>query len=261
MIHIKNNRILIAIICFLFYNHIWSQLVNVESQRIQSDSIRFVLNADLSYTNQKNNNEKLSIFTSSVALQIKTKSLKDIFLALFNIDYSEANNQQLSNSVMIHLRYNRKINNQFRLEAFCQYQKNQLLGINYRNLVGLGPRIKLLKHKKSKLYYGLLYMYEKEMTIDENNSVRTNNLNRASTYLSASIKLPKDIGEFDIVSYYQPCLNNFDNYRLNNQGSLIFNITNHIKFTNTISLFFDASPPIGISKNNLNFTNGLKIIY
>jgi len=250
-----------TIICILSYNSTWSQLVNVESQRIQSDSIRFVINADLSYTNQKNNNEKLSLFTTSVTSQIKTKSLKDIFLALFNMDYSEANDQHLSNSIMVHARYNRKINNRFRLEAFCQYQKNQLLGINYRNLFGLGPRIKILNNKKSKLYYGLLYMYEKGMTVDENSTIEYDNFNRISTYLSASIKLPKDIGELDIVFYYQPCLNNFDNYRLNNQGSLIFNITNHIKFTNTISLFYDASPPTGISKNNMNFTNGLKIIF
>jgi len=127
MTYILNNRLLITIICFLFYNNIWSQLVNVESQRIQSDSIRFVLNADLSYTNQKNNNEKLSLFTASIASQIKTKSLKDIFLVLLNVDYSEANNQQLSNSLMAHLRYNRKIFNQFRLEAFYQYQKNKIL--------------------------------------------------------------------------------------------------------------------------------------
>ena len=96
MKYIQNNRVLITIICFLFYNNIWSQLVNVESQRIQSDSIRFVLNADLSYTNQKNNDEKLSIFTSSIASQIKSKSLKDIFLVLFNVDYSEANNASAS---------------------------------------------------------------------------------------------------------------------------------------------------------------------
>lgn len=261
MKYIQNNRVLITIICFLFYNNIWSQLVNVESQRIQSDSIRFVLNADLSYTNQKNNDEKLSIFTSSIASQIKSKSLKDIFLVLFNVDYSEANNQQLSNSLMVHLRYNRKISNQFRLEAFYQFQKNELLGINYRHLFGFGPRIKILENKKSKLFYGLLFMHEKEMTVDENNTTRYDNFNRVSTYMAASIKLPKDIGEFDIVTYYQPYLNNFCNYRLNNQASLVFNITNHIKLTNTISLLFDASPPIGISKNNLNFTNGLKITY
>ena len=49
----QSNRFLITIVCFLFYNSIWSQLVNVGSQRIQSDSIRFVFNADLSHTNKK----------------------------------------------------------------------------------------------------------------------------------------------------------------------------------------------------------------
>lgn len=258
---IQNNRVVITIICFLFYNTIWSQLVNIESQRIQSDSIRFVFNADLSYTNQKNNNETLSLFNSSIASQVKTKSLKDIFLFLMNIDYSKANNQELSNSVMTHLRYNRKISNYLRLESFYQYQKNQILGIDYRVLLGLGPRIKLLNKNKTKVYYGILFMREKEKTIDELNHVIYNNFNRLSNYLVAAIKLPKDIGELDMVTYYQPCLDNFNNYRLNHQTSLIFNITSHIKLTNTISLLHDAVPPLGISKDNLNFTNGIKISY
>lgn len=258
---IKSNRFLIAIICLFFNNIIWSQLVNIESQRIQSDSIRFVFNADLSYTSQKNNDEKLSVFTSSIASQFKSRSLKDIFLFLMNIDYSKANNQELSNSLMTHIRYNRKISNSLRLESFYQYQKNLLLGIDYRELVGFGPRVKIFGKNKTKLYYGLLVMSEKEKSIDAYGTIIYNNLNRLSNYIATSIKLPKDIGEFDLVTYYQPCLNNFSNYRLNNQTSLIFNITSHIKFTNTISILYDAVPPIGISKSNLSFTNGIKISY
>jgi hypothetical protein len=259
---IQNNRILTTtIIGLLISNNAWSQVVNVESQRIQSDSIRFVYNADVSYTYQKNNDEKLSLFTASVATQIKTKSLKDIFLVLFNVDYSNANEQELSNSLMFHLRYSRRISKYIKLETFCQYQKNQLLGIEYRELAGFGPRIKVLSNKRTKLYYGLLVMYEKEKTRDENDDFIYYDLTRFSTYLACSIKLPKDIGEFDIVTYYQPSLNNFKDYRLNNQASLIINITSHIQFTNTISLLYDASPPIGISKNNVNFSNGIKMSY
>jgi hypothetical protein len=256
-----NKYNLTVILGVLFFNSTYSQLVNIESQRIQTDSIRFVINGDLSYSSQKNNNEKFSVFGASFTSQLKTKSLKDIFLLLASANYSKVNEYDLSNSLLIHGRYNRKLSKFIRLEAFLQYQTNKLLGIDYRELIGIGPRFKITNKKDLKLYYGLLYMHENEKTINENNLICYSNLNRISTYLSGSIKLAKDIGEFTTVTYYQPCINDFNNYRLNNQSSLTFTLTSHVKFTNTLTVLYDASPPIGISKSNVSFTNGIKISY
>lgn len=252
---------LLIILALCYYTSAYSQLVNIESQRIQTDSIRFVINGDLSYSSQKNNNEKFSVFGASFTTQFKTKSLKDIFLFLASADYSKVNDYDLSNSLLIHYRYNRKLSNFVRLEAFLQYQNNKLIGIDYRELMGIGPRIKITRKTNLKLYYGLLYMYENEKTITENSIICYSTSNRMSTYLSGSIKIAKAIGEFNTVTYYQPCINDFNKYRLNNQSSLLFNLTPHVKFTNTLTILYDEYPPIGISKSNMSFTNGIKISY
>jgi hypothetical protein len=258
---LNNSNKLLVILALLFYYSGYSQLVNIESQRIQTDSIRFVINGDLSYSSQKNNNEKFSVFGASFTSQIKTKSLKDIFLLMLSADYSKVNDYELSNSLLMHYRYNRKLSNCIKLEAFVQYQNNKLLGLDYRELIGIGPRIKITGKRNLKLYYGLLYMYENEKTFNENYIICNSSLNRISTYLSGSVKIAKDIGEFNTVTYYQPCLNDFNNYRLNNQSSLIFTLTPHVKLTNTLTILYDESPPIGISKSNTSFTNGIKISY
>jgi hypothetical protein len=76
--------------------------------------------------------------------QYKTKNLKNYFLLLGNIDYSLANGEELSNSGLIHFRYNRKLNKKIRLEAFTQYQYNKILGIESRKLNGIGTRYKII---------------------------------------------------------------------------------------------------------------------
>jgi hypothetical protein len=256
-----NKYPFLIILGLLFYNSTFSQLVNIESQRVQTDTIRFVISGDLSYSSQKTNEEKFSVFGASFTSQLKTKSLKDIFLLLVSADYSKINDYDLSNSLLMHYRYNRKISNFIRLEAFVQYQNNKLIGVDYRELIGFGPRIKITRKEDLKLYYGLLYMYENEKTITENNIISYSSLNRISTYLSASIKIAHDIAELTTVTYYQPSITDYNNYRLNNQSSLVFSITPHIKFTNTVTILYDDSPPIGISKSNFSFTNGIKISY
>jgi hypothetical protein len=54
-----------------------AQLVNIESQRVQSDSVRTITVLDLLYNYQNNNNEELSLINFSATHQYKTKDLKN----------------------------------------------------------------------------------------------------------------------------------------------------------------------------------------
>jgi hypothetical protein len=235
-----------------------AQLVNVESQRIQSDSVRFVGLLDASYAYQKNNTDNLSIFSLNLTSQLKLKSLKDYFLFIANTDYSSANNQQLSNSVMIHFRYSRRLTKFIKLESFIQHQKNIPLGIISRDLTGVGTRTKILTINSSKIYFGSLYMLELLKTIDTYNSNQINH--RLATYLSFSIKFPKDLGEFNSVTYYQPKINSFSNYRISTQDVINLKLTKKLLFTFNFYYSYDAIAPEGVSKINFNYSNGLKIV-
>ncbi len=246
------------VVIMIYSKTLSAQLVNVESQRIQRDSIRFVLIADLSYSTQKNNDETFSFFNAVATAQYKSKSLKSLYLFIANADYAIANVKELSNSALFHFRYNYKVTESVKLEFFSQLQYNEVLDLRLRSLWGVGPRFKVSSSEDIKFYSGVLYMYEYEKTSEINISQFV--FHRMSSYLSMSLKLPNKLGELVSVSYYQPRLDMFNDYRISNQTSLSFNLTSKILFSNTLNLVYDSEPPVDINRLNLNFTNGIKII-
>lgn len=233
-----------------------AQLINIENQRIQSDSIRRVAMMDLLYSYQSNNEVELSQINYSLTNQYKSKNLKNYFLILGNIDYSFANGEELSNSGMAHFRYNRKLNLKLRLEAFTQYQYNKILGIEMRNLIGVGLRYKINSSKKSVFYLGSLIMQEFEKTNEDN---KVMGYKRLSNYVSFSYKNDVKSVEISSVIYYQPNINLWADYRLNSQTSIAFNITSKLQFVNSINTGFDTYAPINVSKKNINISNGFKL--
>jgi hypothetical protein len=249
-------KVWIILLIFGFTLNSQAQLVNIESQRVQSDSVRTITVLDLLYNYQNNNNEELSLINFSATHQYKTKDLKNYFLLLGNIDYSLANGEELSNSGLIHFRYNRKLNTRLRIEAFSQYQYNKILGIESRNLIGIGPRYKINKSDKMVFYIGSLLMQEFEKASD---NTKTMSYQRLSSYLSISIKNKAKTLEFTSVVYYQPNINLWKDYRLSNQTTLAFNISSKLQFVNSINYGFDSYAPTNISKQNIILSNGFKL--
>ena len=250
------KRILWLFLLIIVHTLSYGQLVNIENQRVQSDSVRIVTIIDLQYNYQNNNNEELSLVNFSATHQYKTKNLKNYFLLLGNIDYSLANGEELSNSGLIHFRYNRKLNKKIRLEAFTQYQYNRILGVESRNLIGIGPRYKINKSEKTVFYIGSLLMQEFEKASD---NTKTMSYQRLSNYLSLSIKNKAKTLEFTAVVYYQPNINLWKDYRISSQASLAFNITSKVQFVNSINYGYDSCAPTNVSKKNIVLTNGLKM--
>ena len=249
-------KVWIILLIFGFTLNSQAQLVNIESQRVQSDSVRTITVLDLLYNYQNNNNEELSLINFSATHQYKTKDLKNYFLLLGNIDYSLANGEELSNSGLIHFRYNRKLNTRLRIEAFSQYQYNKILGIESRNLIGIGPRYKINKSDKMVFYIGSLLMQEFEKASD---NTKTMSYQRLSSYLSISIKNKAKTLEFTSVVYYQPNINLWKDNRLSNQTTLAFNISSKLQFVNSINYGFDSYAPTNISKQNIILSNGFKL--
>ena len=107
-----------------------SQLVNIESKRMQTDSIRFALRADLSTRYTDNNGNYIFQIGSSLSTQVKTKNLNKIFFLLGNYNLIRTKDKDFANTWFAHLRYNQQISEVFRIESFIQSQDNQLLEIN-----------------------------------------------------------------------------------------------------------------------------------
>ena len=242
-----------------FYSKGYAQLVNIESQRIQSDSIRFVLMGEINYATQNLDDHKFSVFNTAITSQIKSKSFKNYFLLIATTEIAKTDQEDLNNADFFHVRFNKKINNYLKFEALSQFQTNKLMGIDARYLVGFGLRDKLLAKNNLKIYAGSLYIFEIEKTTIEAN--KASQISRLSFYLSTNFQLPNHIGEFSSVSYYQPNLHQFSDFRLSNQSSLSFRLGPKLAFKNNFNIYYDAFPPPEIAKLNWNFSNGLSITF
>jgi len=236
----------------------YGQVVNIENRRMHTDSVRLAGNASLSFSYTENNNKQLLVTRNALALQAKSKSLKDIYLILANLDFSRANRSAFSNAAFFHLRYNRKMSKLLRWEVFGQMQYNRVLGIQNRILAGTGPRLKIFSGEHSAAYWGTLYMYEYEATTGAIPVLSRDH--RLSTYFSATFGLQPFLpGELITTTYYQPRFNLISDFRLSHETSLELNITRKLRATTRLNYFYDAAPPAGISGRAVAIEQGFRI--
>lgn len=259
--------ILILVLLTCNAQNLFSQLVNIETSRMQTDSIRYAGNANLSYNYQRTNDVSLNAFKASLSTQLKTKNLKNIFLFLGNYDIARSNtaagsiadNSTINNSGFGHFRYNYKFNKWLRWEAYTQLQFNELLSLKYRYLAGTGARFKLNHGQIIKTYLGISSFYEYEQIQDIQQTV--NKDVRMSNYIVISIKFPKERGEFTSTTYYQPLFRQLSDYRLTNQSLIQLTITKQLSFTTSVNYFFDFNPPSGVQQSTFSINNGLRFTF
>jgi hypothetical protein len=245
-------RTLLLITILFSGSSLFGQLVNIESQRMQTDSIRFVLNNDFAFSYTDNNGKYIYDISNSLATQAKSKDLKKIFLLLGNYGLIRTKDQDFNNSWFIHFRMNYKLTNLFRIESFIQSQGDQVLDVNSRNLFGAGIRLKLISRKNISLYVANSYMYELERS-DELDADFKNHRN--SSYISFTGHFPK--AKLTIVNtlYYQPLYNDFSDYRLLEQFKAQYPISKHLKIFALYDYYFDSYTP----KARTQYTSKTKV--
>lgn len=229
-----------------------AQLVNIESKRMQTDSVRFVLNADFAFNHTNNDGSKVNQIDGSITSQIKSKDYKKIYLLLGNYKLIDSEEKNLQNSWFLHGRFNYKLNKLIRLEAFLQGQYNQLLVVEQRNLVGLGLRLKLVDEDNFTAYLGNSYLYEIEYS-DEAGTTDYNHRN--STYLSLSYYPKSERFFITNTFYYQPLYKDFGDYRILEQFRLDIPLSNWFKVFAVYDYYFDSKTPLQTKE----YTSDLKL--
>jgi hypothetical protein len=236
----KIQNFFLVVLFFSPFHFLNAQLVNIESQRMQVDSIRFVLKSDLLFDYSNNNGNYLSQFTSNISTQLKSKDLKRIYMFIGSFNTERSKDRDFQNSHFLHLRFNQKITNVFRFEAFVQNQYNAILSINRRELVGAGLRFKFISSPSVKAYVGNAYMYEHE-TIDDSDTESYNNRN--SSYVSFTINFPKSKVNLTETFYFQPKYNDISNHRIFQQLLAQFPIIGPLSFTIQFTYFYNSFVP------------------
>jgi len=256
-----NTRIIksfagLVLLTFIFSGNLQAQIVNVELQRMQNDSIKLAGHAAASFQYQQNNKKELLQLNISAAVQLRSKCLKDVLLILGSYELSKSNTSTLSNAGFAHLRYTRKFNKFFRWEVFTQYQSNPVLLLKMRALAGTGPRFKIANKPKLKSSVGTLYMFEHEESSET--IPKTYNHHRLSAYFTLTWTLPGNVCELSTITYYQPRIDFFNDFRLTHQSAISFALGKHIALVAGLRYLYDAFPPEDVVKSSFASDLGIK---
>ncbi len=233
----------------------FAQIVNIESQRLQSDTTGWFGNLGTGFLFEKN---AVKVINMHATAHVEYKTVKSLYLFLVNYNLLEGNGQTLNNNLFYHLRYNYKVNKWLRWEVFTQLQQNSVTGIRLRLLAGTGPRFKLRRTKKFSLYTGTsaMYEYEKERTtpVIYHRDLRSNN------YVSCTYK-PSENSELIATVFYQPLFSSISDYRILNEISIKFKFIKHVSFTTGWYYLYDSRPAAHTPELNYSISNGIEFTF
>ena len=228
-----------------------AQFVNIESRRMQTDSIRFGLIGDMLFNYSDTDGAYIFRFDANVTTQIKTKDYKNIFFLVANYNLIRSKEQDFQNSWLMHFRYNFKVTEAFRLEAFVQSQQNELLSINSRNLVGAGVRFKMGRDGSAfRAYFGNSYMYSKEES-NFDGEVIYNSRNNSYLSLNINFKFPKanNAPETNLnltnTIYFQPLYTDITDFRIYEQFKASMPIFGNLNVSALYTYYFNNLTPAG----------------
>ncbi|WP_026450375.1 DUF481 domain-containing protein [Aequorivita capsosiphonis] len=242
---------LLFAIFFIVSANAFSQVINAESLRKVTDTSGFSGSAGLEFSLKRDVNDKFSIKTN---INVQYKMNRHLVLLKNEIEFQKIESSNFENKGVQHLRYNYKIYPQIAWEVFAQAQYNKVSKINFRGLVGTGPRFKLTKLENYKLYLGTLVMYEHQELSDDVTPIER--IYRGSAYFSFSL-FPTETLSISSTTYYQPRLKDFSDFRIASETSLAIKLYRNFSLKTTYTFTFDESPAIGIPNSQYELTSGI----
>lgn len=240
------------IFLFFVFGFGYAQVVNVETLRKVTDSAQWTGSVSLDIGLIKNKN---TIFKIANKAHIQYNNKKELWLFINDLKFEKLEGKSFVNKGTQHFRYNHRVAENVKMEAFLQAQYDAISEIDFRGLAGLGPRFKLYANEDYRFYLGVLVMYEYEkassIVVD-----RVQKDIRGSTYFSCSL-YPTAYLSIVSTSYYQPKIKAFNDYRLCTETSVLFKIIETLAFKTTFTYNYDAFPVSNIPKTQYELTNGL----
>ena len=215
-----------------------SQILNIEQERIQTDTTGWSGSARAAFDCSKNRESFFNV-TGGVHLQFKTE--RDLFLLLGEYGLVRAGGADFTNQGIGHFRFNRRLSRRWTAEAFVQGQSNRILNVRFRGLAGAGPRFRAVKTERFRLYAAALGMFEYEESGPADAAAADI---RVSQYLSWTW-IPSDAFKVVHTTYWQPRLWDPADYRISSQTDFISRVTRTLSLAVSGQIATDSRPAAG----------------
>ncbi len=256
---IKNNALqlkthtsfitLLSLLCLPFVG--LSQIVNIENQRLSAKKEGFSGSVELNLNYTVNTKNLLQLGSN---LKIAHKKQRHYTMLIGDHSLVRSDDESFINNGFEHVRYNYTLKDSGRIvyEAYQQGQFNKVQRINLRILVGTGFRFLLIDQQNYQLNLGAGLMGEYE-------ELSTDEISRdilSANYISFDAQFSESIG-LNSITYFQPKLVDFGNYRLSNETHLRFRINKYLTFKMIYSLTHDSRNIEDVRKTNYSVRNAV----
>ena len=227
-----------------------AQIVRLDLQDFEEDTAKVKSLTSLDFFAIGNANTIFSLATNHQT-KFKSKHLSHLILADFSFILN--NEDALDNRGYVHYRTQKHIAKKtYYVEGFAQTRFNEVLKLGRRDLIGAGFRLHLESKDRWSINYGTGFMLDFETEIDYQ-TFRFHE--RWNNYLQVQFRNEKF--RFNSNSYFQPDMNNFQDFRLSSGVSLQFDFGEHLKFSSGFDINWDTDPIQDVIPITFMVRNGL----
>lgn len=232
---------------------LYGQIVNIENKRLSDKKEGFAGSFDVN-VNYTFNTIELFQFGSRVQLAYHKK--RHYTLVLGDHSLVTSGGASLVNNGFEHIRYNYTLKDSGKIiyEVYQQLQFNSVQRIKSRFLLGTGFRFMLIDKKNYQFNLGTGLMAEHEDLTDLGISQDLLSAN----YLSFDGQFNDHFG-MNSITYFQPKLIDFGNYRMSNETSFRLKVNKFITFKIIYSISHDSRDLEGVRKTNYILKNALSL--
>ncbi len=250
------KKIIYILIISILYQNINAQVVNVEKKR-KGDKEGFQGKIGLGFQ-LLDNGKSVMQFSNNIDLQYRKGA--HLFLLLNDLNMMRVDDENIVNSGFQHLRYNYTVKDSsfLQIEAFGQSQYNPIKLLTQRFVLGLGPRFRLLNQNNARVYIASPIMYEYEKLSDSLTTITR--FIRFDLYASIIWNITETL-KIRSITYYQPRLSRFEDYRISSETIFSFKISDKLAFNTGFEATYDSEPPEDIQKLFYYWRNKLSFFF
>jgi hypothetical protein len=230
--------------------------VNTESVRKQLNETGFGARLRFSLATYAGNTAGVIIGTSGL---IGARSGRNLGFATASADYARLGGETSVKKSFAHLRHNYELTEFMWWEEFAQVESDRFRRIQFRGLVGTGPRFQLLKQKEwLELFVGTSYMLEYTQVDANADITEPSAVHRMNNYVAIMAR-PDDRIVLSTVLYYQPRFDEISDAHVLNVTSAEFKVTELLQTRMDATTRYESVVPTGVKRADLEFKSSLEL--
>lgn len=254
----RSIGLILSILC-MFTSFSAQAIVSMQTLHLDEPVPGWQAGLDFGLSGAAGNTEKFRV--SGGALLLNHHKKVTHYLNLKTL-YGESSGVEDENKSFLHIRRIQHLSDRWAWELFGQTENNQFARLNLRVLAGTGGRYQVLETKKHKLLLGVGAYYSVEDIEDRATDTEGGKHQKVkgNLYVIYKRELPNG-ASFVSTTYAQPVLNKINDFRVLENASLKFKLTENTNFKFSLEMAYDSEPPSSVKKMDLTYSTGIELSF